>query len=191
MSQAPDNPGEASGPTPVSAGSGTSVSGAEKDARLGSTNAAPTTASAPKPKLRSCVICRSRKVRCDKLSPCSNCRRANIACIYPSADRPPRWARRLERPVTGDVMDRLHHLERLVKDLTGQLEQAHAAAKSPAASSNSPGSSNNDHEFAYHDNSQLRHTAGIQKQFGRLVVQDSSKSRYVESGFWSWVNDEV
>ncbi|KAH6976630.1 hypothetical protein EDB80DRAFT_739926 [Ilyonectria destructans] len=48
-------------------------------------------------KLRSCVVCRSRKVRCDKLSPYSNCRRANIPCVVPSNDRPPRWARRLER----------------------------------------------------------------------------------------------
>lgn len=53
--------------------------------------------SAPNSRLRSCLICRRRKVRCDKASPCSNCRRANVACVVPSDDRPPRWARRLDR----------------------------------------------------------------------------------------------
>jgi hypothetical protein len=47
-------------------------------------------------KLRSCVTCRQRKVRCDKRAPCSNCRRADIACVFPSLDRPPRWARRIK-----------------------------------------------------------------------------------------------
>ncbi|KAH8900389.1 hypothetical protein GQ53DRAFT_801045 [Thozetella sp. PMI_491] len=31
----------------------------------------------------------------------------------------------------------------------------------------------------------------MQKHFGRLVVQDSNQSRYVGSGFWSRVNDEL
>ena len=33
--------------------------------------------------------------------------------------------------------------------------------------------------------------SGVQKQFGRLVLQGKSHSRYVSSGFWSRVNDEV
>ncbi|KAJ5999024.1 hypothetical protein N7451_006834 [Penicillium sp. IBT 35674x] len=146
-------------------------------------------ARAPNP--RSCVICRSRKVRCDKLSPCSNCRRGNIACVYPSGDRPPRWARRLERPVTGEVMERLHHLEGLVKELTGQLEQAHAAAKSSAASSNSPGSSTHDNEVGLQGITSLAGQGSVSNRFGRLALNDANRSRYVGSGFWSWVNDEI
>ncbi|KAK8112586.1 hypothetical protein PG984_013112 [Apiospora sp. TS-2023a] len=76
MSQVPHPAADSPGPWP------------EKSARD-----APHAATKP----RSCVVCRSRKVRCDKLSPCSNCRRANIPCVLPSADRPPRWARRLDR----------------------------------------------------------------------------------------------
>ncbi|KAK7964341.1 fungal-specific transcription factor domain-containing protein [Apiospora saccharicola] len=76
MSQVPHPAADSPGPGP------------EKSARD-----APHTATKP----RSCVVCRSRKVRCDKLSPCSNCRRANIPCVLPSADRQPRWARRLDR----------------------------------------------------------------------------------------------
>lgn len=29
----------------------------------------------------SCELCRDRKVKCDKQQPCSNCRRAGVACV--------------------------------------------------------------------------------------------------------------
>ncbi|KAJ6114950.1 hypothetical protein N7486_000728 [Penicillium sp. IBT 16267x] len=176
----------------AAAGSGAALA-QEAEKRASSPESKEQNKAAPEraPNPRSCVICRSRKVRCDKLSPCSNCRRGNIACIYPSADRPPRWARRLERPVTGEVMERLHHLEGLVKELTGQLEQAHAAAKSSAASSNSPGSSTQDNEFGSQGDPSVIGSGNLPNKFGRLALNDASRSRYVGSGFWSWVNDEI
>lgn len=171
---------------------------------------APAPAPGP-PKLRSCVVCRSRKVRCDKLSPCTNCRRANIPCVVPSNDRPPRWARRLERvsnnaastattpqaagPAADQVMDRLRNLEALVKELSTQLEQANAAAASARGGSsgtNSSGMSPEEQGVERETNiSSSNSTANIQKHFGRLVLQDANGSRYVSSGFWSRVSDEV
>ncbi|KAH8422302.1 uncharacterized protein LDX57_000060 [Aspergillus melleus] len=167
-----------------------------------------TTSLSPKPpsapKLRSCVVCRARKVRCDKLSPCSNCRRANIACVIPSAHRSPRWARRLEHvandaaaqpePAATQAMERLRTLENLVKELRGQLEQANAAVARSAAGSFGVNSPDSTHD---RDGDSLRGLSGrttqnnVQDQFGRLVVQDNDRSRYVSSGFWSRVNDEI
>ena len=187
-----------------------SASLSEKNATLSTANTS-TLASASKPKVRSCVVCRTRKVRCDRQSPCSNCRRANIACVFPSTDRPPRWARRLERitkeeaskpkksqdpdPAAARVVERLRNLENLVKELSGQLEQANAAASSVASGSsgvNSPESSGYDHDTAHQrDASPGTDTGPIRKQFGRLVLQDANRSRYVSSGFWSRVDDEV
>ncbi|RDW75486.1 hypothetical protein BP6252_06628 [Coleophoma cylindrospora] len=168
-------------------------------------------APALKIKPRSCVVCRTRKVRCDKLSPCSNCRRGNIACVFPSTDRPPRWARRLDRAATSElaahtpdqVMERLRALEGLVKDLSGQLEQANALAAGSAMGSssgvNSPeapaGSSHDgDADRSQHAASLKPSTttaSSLQKPFGRLVLHDANRSRYVSSGFWSQVNDEL
>ena len=186
-----------------------SALGSEKNATSPAPARTPSLTPAPAPKLRSCVVCRSRKVRCDKQSPCSNCRRANIACVFPLTDRPPRWARRLTNnaaasnapapqnadPGVGKVMDRLRNLENLVKELSGQLEQAHAAASSAVSGSsgvNSPASSTQDRDAEHQrDTSSATSTSSVQKQFGRLVLQNASHSRYVSSGFWSWVNDEV
>lgn len=167
------------------------------------------TSSAPASKLRSCAVCRSRKVRCDKLSPCSNCRRADIACIVPSTDRPPKWARRLANnaaardalapqdanPGVDNVMDRLRNLEQLVKELNGQLEQAHVVASSAGDGSSGCSSSRRSTQDRdpepQRDTSPPTNTSSVQKQFGRLVLQHTSRSRYVSSGFWSRVNDEV
>jgi hypothetical protein len=88
-------------------------------------------------------------------------------------------------------MERLHHLEGLVKELTGQLEQAHAAAKSSAASSNSPSSSTHDNEFGAQGHTTFVESDNVSNKLGRLALNDASRSRYVGSGFWSWVNDEV
>ncbi|KAJ5885107.1 hypothetical protein N7495_009617 [Penicillium taxi] len=176
MSQVPETTS-----TPASAGA--SASGAEKKARSGDG------ASTSTPKLRSCTVCRSRKVRCDKLSPCTNCRRAGIPCVIPSSDRPPRWARRLQRPVTGDVMERLHHLENLVKELNGQLEQANSV-KSPTALSSQPPRSSSQDQSSKHRLVDSQ-SPDVQSQFGRLVIKESNQSRYVGTGFWSKVNDEI
>ncbi|KAI9927477.1 hypothetical protein ASPWEDRAFT_118467 [Aspergillus wentii DTO 134E9] len=169
----------------------TSASGPEKHARSRAPKETPTANHTTKP--RSCVICRSRKVRCDKLSPCSNCRRANIACVFPAKDRSPRWARRLDRlgntavsnpQASQDVMERVRDLENLVKELNGQLEQANRGGHSARSSLTSPGSSTHQEGAS----SSARHG---QNQFGRLVPEDPSRSRYVSSGFWSRVNDEL
>ncbi|KAK6859173.1 fungal-specific transcription factor domain-containing protein [Apiospora arundinis] len=187
--------------------------GSEKSARD-----APPPRSATTAKPRSCVVCRSRKVRCDKLSPCSNCRRANIACVLPSADRPPRWARRLDRanlaaaassssnpqqtssqPPASDsggavhVMDRLQKLEGLVKDLSSQLEQAQAAVpvNSGSPSANSTGSSTRREAENWGESPPAHPGSSATRQSGKLLVQNADRSRYISSDFWSRINDEV
>jgi hypothetical protein len=164
-------------------------------------------------KLRSCAVCRSRRVRCDKQSPCSNCRRAGITCVYPSPNRPPRWARCFEAstgkaaassdsaprdtdPNIGDVTDRLRDLESLIKDLRCQLETAQAANRhspsSPALNVAAHSPQHIDGDSNQQENKPLTTPAvSVDKQFGRLVIQDDSRSRYVSSGFWSEVNDKV
>lgn len=148
---------------------------------------------APK-KPRSCVTCRSRKVRCDKKSPCSNCVKGGIECVLPSLDRPPRWARRLATvakakenaadPNAESVMERLRSLEGLVKDLSGKLEKANAAV---AAAGGSPESSAFERDSTSPGSSTV---SDVQRQMGRLVV-GQGESRYVSSDFWTRINDEV
>jgi hypothetical protein len=86
-------------------------------------------------------------------------------------------------------MERIHSLETLVKELRGQLEQANVTGGSSGV--NSPGSSSQGPDPGHQENASLTHEGNVQKQFGRLVLQDASQSRYFSSGFWSRVTDEV
>ena len=206
---------------------------------------------------RSCVTCRRRKVRCDKLMPCTNCRRALVPCIFPAPERAPRRPRRkdpsaiLTKPHQSsereiELLKRLRKLEGIVEELSGQveLEAGSSSGKVPLSSSNSPeatgtsvgdtGASNS----GQHPRSSVDHTGNTpsassswghspkpanatlsnppsasggspgrlvsrngpalkqktkdtQKQFGRLMINDYGKSRYVSSAFWSKINDEL
>jgi hypothetical protein len=88
-------------------------------------------------------------------------------------------------------MERLRTLERLVKELSSQLEQARAAANSAAGGSSGANSTQDQDTDHQRSESPAASAANVQKQFGMLVLQDASRSRYVNSGFWSRVNDEV
>lgn len=90
-------------------------------------------------------------------------------------------------------MERLHSLECLVKELSGQLGQVKAAADG-SSGVNSPGSSTHEKDAGHHtgtSGTSGTNTTTMQKHFGRMVVQDANQSRYVSSGFWSRVSDEV
>lgn len=195
---------------------------------------------------RSCVTCRRRKVRCDKHMPCSNCRRAQISCIFPAPGRAPRRPRpkdpnappkqpSSEREI--ELMKRLRKLEGIVEDLSGQIELE--TARNQSSSGNSPeatntgsdtlagsgGSSNeraasvgggsngsqnspaalgrSSSETPGHGPGRLisgqttgmgplhRTASDVHKKFGRLVINDHGKTRYVSSAFWSKITDEV
>ncbi|CAK7210185.1 hypothetical protein SCUCBS95973_000693 [Sporothrix curviconia] len=114
----------------------------------GATVYTPTTAPSSELNPRSCVTCRRRKVRCDKLMPCTNCRRAMVPCIFPAPERAPRRPRRKdpvalkphqssEREI--ELLKRLHKLEGIVEELSGQVEmEAGGSGKGHGSSSNSP-----------------------------------------------------
>ncbi|KAI5359686.1 hypothetical protein Slin15195_G073160 [Septoria linicola] len=165
---------------------------------------------------RSCVTCRKRKVKCDKLWPCNNCNRAHIECVFPAPGRAPRKPRKLGEGRDKELLERLRKLESVVKgmgaevpggELPEESQEVQADATSPKAS---PGeatgkrSSIVDHEqpavVAPRDaeeefQSKTRWVEEQQKgrfenRFGRLVVNDG-KSRYINNSFWANLSNEV
>lgn len=170
---------------------------------------------------RSCVTCRRRKVRCDKQMPCSNCRRAQIPCVFPAPGRAPRQPRPKDpnaQPKTSshrevELIKRLKKLEGIVEELSGQIDEPAGGKLSSAAGSPDMHTAM-DGLSQRHMSSSLDQLAGQdgsprgtdssagqsgesgrkekQPNFGRLVSDDSrGTSRYVSSGFWSKLNDEV
>ncbi|GAO13722.1 hypothetical protein UVI_02018210 [Ustilaginoidea virens] len=126
---------------------------------------------------RSCVTCRRRKVRCDKQKPCSNCRRAQITCIFPAPGRAPRQTRPKDPnapPKTpghreAELIQRLKKLEGIVEELSGQIVEP--AAKLPTASSTGTGSPEN--QFGI-DGMVQRHMRPSLDPFDPFAGQDAS-----------------
>ncbi|OAA81315.1 Transcription factor [Akanthomyces lecanii RCEF 1005] len=167
---------------------------------------------------RSCVTCRRRKVRCDKQMPCSNCRRAQIPCIFPAPGRAPRQQKpkdpnappksSSQREV--ELIKRLRKLEGIVEELSGQIEvesgsgrQAHS--ESPRVGTTGDGSSASQYsssldffggrpssEGGHDTNPDVLRKRDVGQQFGRMVLGDhKGTARYISSGFWSKMNDEI
>ena len=77
----------------------------------------------------SCVLCRRRKVRCNRREPCANCTRNNVECHYPVTGRIPR---RRGLPLNmkssagdkqSELINRLRRLESIVTELSAQVEE--------------------------------------------------------------------
>lgn len=68
-------------------------------------------------KVRSCIACYKRKVRCDRRSPCSKCVRSHTDCVYPTKP---------ESSITlgeDQIASRMQKLEGVVADLRNRLPQ--------------------------------------------------------------------
>ncbi|KAJ5824103.1 Transcription factor [Penicillium robsamsonii] len=159
---------------------------------------------------RSCVTCRRRKVRCNKRSPCSNCTKAGIDCIFPPPGRAPRKSK---RPPDAELLSRLRRLEGVIDHLRGS-GNTEGASTSTQASSSTTGSSTVRSEptaptsvstepssvsteppnqapcpFEESDPKKLAPNK-FKNEFGRLVI-DEGRSRYVSNRLWASLGDEI
>lgn len=62
------------------------------------------------PRPLSCVSCRTRKVKCNKVYPCDQCLKAGIHCVFPHRKR----TGRPRRPHQNELLDRISRLEKIV-----------------------------------------------------------------------------
>ncbi|KAL2820172.1 hypothetical protein BDW59DRAFT_181534 [Aspergillus cavernicola] len=119
----------------------------------------------PRP-LRSCILCRQRKIKCDRQQPCANCDRVESQCVYPAG--PGRAPKRPRKAVEARLLAQLSKLETVVKRMEGQATQSASASPSGALEDNP--------ETGQH--------------FGRLVIDDM-QSCYVSSAPWTRLGDEI
>lgn len=87
-----------------------------------------------KSSLPSCQLCRQRKIRCDRTSPCSHCQRSGVKCVFPPPARLPRGRQGGRRKADSELLQRIAKLESLVQSLEGD-------GSSPASKSDSQTSS--------------------------------------------------
>ncbi|KAL4926355.1 Zn(II)2Cys6 transcription factor [Aspergillus undulatus] len=121
----------------------------------------------PRP-LRSCSLCRQRKIKCGRQQPCSNCVRLESHCVYPAGYG--RAPKRPRKAFEARLLAQLSQLEMAVKCMEGQSTDA---GSNTASQDSSPG-----------------HNPEMHQQFGRLVIDDM-QSCYVSSAPWAQLGDEI
>src|SRR5436305_9814718 len=123
---------------------------------------------------RSCVTCRRRKVRCDKIHPsCTNCSKAGIECIFPG---PGRAKRKSRKPQEAELLARLKKLEGVIQSLGAQGEEDKGTLRGPSVMPSIQGELEAHREDCSRqngDHDQKRPSSTIiDKQLGRLVIND-------------------
>ncbi|KAH8811142.1 fungal-specific transcription factor domain-containing protein [Xylogone sp. PMI_703] len=137
----------------------------------------------------SCLSCRKKRKRCDRVHPCISCRKGNIECVFV----PRRPSTRQKTSLS--AIQRLSHLEdaiaHLRKDLdvksSQPLTKGDKAVEGLTAEytkdATPPGQTS--HDWSHQDEET---ELGI--EFGRLAVGDG-RSRYITSTFWANIREEV
>ncbi|KAI1826622.1 transcription factor [Xylaria intraflava] len=123
------------------------------------------------PQLRTCTLCRQRRIKCDRQMPrCSNCQWAEATCVYPPGRG--RAPKRPRRGVPPQLSERLARLESIIS-------QASAAQGGVNSQENPHTREAADGEDSFE-----------QEDFSRLKV-DESKSYYVSNPLWVTLSSEV
>ncbi|KAI0193256.1 fungal-specific transcription factor domain-containing protein [Xylaria flabelliformis] len=130
--------------------------------------------------LRSCVLCRQRKVKCDRRQPCSNCLRAGANCVHPPGAG--RAAKRPRQAVDTKVLDRLSQLETTIRRLQQQAKDRDAEPQMSAecVEAQTRGIPVDD----------VIQGAEAATELGRLVVEES-QSRYVSNVIWADLTESI
>ncbi|XEV00236.1 hypothetical protein FSHL1_005523 [Fusarium sambucinum] len=145
-------------------------------------------------KIWSCVICRRRKIRCDRKDPCSNCVKNKIDCHFPVTGRIPRRNRGPSTSKTpaqkqSELLGRLRRLESVVTELAAQVEDENGAnigvshQKQITVDASATNSS-------WATSSAVADSTDEGEDFGRLVI-DKDGGLHVGNRFWSVFCSEV
>jgi hypothetical protein len=137
----------------------------------------------------SCLICRKKKKKCDRIHPCLNCHRVGAECVF--APRRPSS----RRGIPLGAMERLHHLEDAIGSLRAELsfESSRVVAEGEGIAERSAqekGTDSTQIESTHHGRSCMDEVTGLETEFGRLAVGDG-RSRYIVGSFWASLNEEV
>lgn len=83
----------------------------------------------------SCQLCRSKKLRCNRVQPCSNCQARNIPCHF--LNPPSRNQRGRTAPtgqITDEILERLTRLESIVLHKADELPDSPVTSGTPQSS---------------------------------------------------------
>ncbi|KAF7889055.1 hypothetical protein EAF00_009355 [Botryotinia globosa] len=140
-----------------------------------------------KPQL-SCTFCRTRKLKCDRNSPCNHCSKRDLSSsctyIHNSHANTSHAQRTREKPK--DVQDRIQQLEELVVILMNQAKDTPAPSK-PTTSPGSRSSTIKPRELLWPDDATISESAD---SIERISVEDELQN-YVSGAYWAAILENI
>lgn len=137
----------------------------------------------------SCLSCRKKKKKCNRVYPCANCRKAGDDCLFV-----PR--RPSTRPkTTQGMLERLQHLEGVIGHLRENYNQGVSQLFSEKANTSIKANSRGPKAISQSHSPNGRgarkdDVAELGTELGRLAVGEG-RSRYISSSFWASLDEEV
>lgn len=128
--------------------------------------------------LLSCTNCRKRKVKCNKLSPCSACERSCLSCVFPNRARLPRGRTGGSKATNNELLRRLSKLEELLEN--AQKNENNEPIK-PATTYNSRGTSGSTPNIE----------SGAADGAASQHVTNEALDKYIGTNFWKSLIHEV
>ncbi|KAI1468562.1 putative C6 transcription factor [Daldinia caldariorum] len=132
----------------------------------------------------SCVICRQRKVKCDRRNPCSNCVKAEKPCDYVA---PVRGKRKRTKPPKESLHAKLKRLQELLKSYGAKLEPSDEVDDSDSESTVSH--PNDDEMVRSRSPSHSDPIFKSQESKPKLITKEGT-SRYFDITPWATIGDE-
>ncbi|EMR90137.1 putative fungal specific transcription protein [Botrytis cinerea BcDW1] len=140
-----------------------------------------------KPQL-SCTFCRTRKLKCDRNSPCNNCSKRDLSSsctyIHNSREKISNTQRIREKPK--DVQDRIQHLEELVVTLMNQAKDTTAPSE-PDILPGFQSSTIKPRELSWPNDATVSESVD---SIGRISVQDE-RQNYVGESHWAAILENI
>ena len=99
-------------------------------------SSAPPSANAKRHQL-SCTHCRQRKIKCDKVQPCSPCQRSSFECIYPERVRHIK-KKKSARTSNDELLRRLGRMEDLIEKIKTEGRESNDSSVTEDRESRSP-----------------------------------------------------
>lgn len=149
------------------------------------------------PKAFSCIRCFEKKVKCDKLNPCSNCVKSKVDCVFRI---PPAPRRRRKRAQEDLLIARLRKCEELLKSkgididspdtqagtTSGPISRESPSQIQPSPLQFSPETANTNVSTQPEVFDDRKPSLPNKAQ----LIQDHGKARFIENNLWASLSDE-
>ena len=137
----------------------------------------------------SCTYCRQRKIKCDKIHPCSPCQRSNLHCVFLERVRHPKKKQNGPATTTNDeLIRRLGRMEELIKKMEVEGKDSHGVRqRSTDSQGQGPGPRDP-------DTPQSMQTTSDDSPHAERQLPDATEdatNKYLGSNFWRSLANEV